>query len=60
MITVGRIGEQSVDDRTPLLYLKSTDTKPTDVPNASQIYEINTGNVYIFDADTQQWILQDF
>lgn len=60
MITVGRIGSQSTNDRTPLLYLKSTDTKPLDVENATQIYEFDTGNVYIFDKDTEQWILQDF
>ena len=46
MITVGRIGSQSSDDRTTMLYLKSTDTKPLDVENASSIYEIDTGIVY--------------
>ena len=60
MITVGRIGNQSSDDRTSMLYLKSTDTKPLDVENASSIYEIDTGNVYMFDEETKQWILQDF
>jgi hypothetical protein len=43
-----------------MLYLKSTDTKPLDVENASSIYEMDTGNVYMFDEETKQWILQDF
>lgn len=60
MITVGRIGNQSSDDRTSMLYLKSTDTKPLDVENASSIYEIDTGIVYMFDEETKQWIPQDF
>jgi len=60
MITVGRIGSQSSNDRTTMLYLKSTDTKPLDVENASSIYEMDTGNVYMFDEETKQWILQDF
>ena len=37
------------------LYGLSTDTKPTDVPNASRFFEINTGKLYMFDAENHQW-----
>ena len=43
---------------------KSTDTKPTHywngqaIPNASTFYEIDTGNIYMYDADTKAWIAQ--
>ena len=34
---------------------KSSDTKPTDVPNGSTFLEMDTTNVYIFDADDGEW-----
>ena len=38
----------------------STDTKPTtldnkDIANGSVFIEIDTGNVYIFDAENKEW-----
>lgn len=33
----------------------STDSKPTTVPNGSTFLEMDTGDVYIFDADNTQW-----
>lgn len=37
------------------LYGLSTDTKPTDVPNASRYYEMDTATLYIYDAENQHW-----
>ena len=43
---------------------KSTDTKPVDtyngqsIPNGSTFYEIDTGNIYMYDAETNTWIAQ--
>lgn len=38
---------------------KSTDQKPVNgVPNGSSFYEMDTGNVYMFDGDTNTWIKQ--
>ena len=40
----------------------STDTKPTetnnmeDIPNGSSYLEIDTGDVYFYNADTKMWI----
>lgn len=34
----------------------STDSKPTDVPNGSAFIEMNTGDVYLFDADGSSWV----
>lgn len=46
----------------------STDTKPTNIefvkelihkiPNASIFYEMDTGNIYMWDADGEQWLQQ--
>lgn len=33
----------------------STDTKPTDCPNGSKFYEINTGKQYLFDKENVFW-----
>lgn len=34
----------------------STDTKPTtDVPNGSSFLEMDTGNVYMWDEENEQW-----
>ena len=32
-----------------------TDVKPLDAPNGSVFIEMDTGNVYMFDADEQAW-----
>lgn len=38
---------------------KSTDTKPTKgVMNADIFYEMDTGNVFLFDADNSEWLAQ--
>lgn len=34
----------------------STDTKPTGVPNGSRFLEMDTGDVYMYDADGITWI----
>ena len=33
----------------------STDTKPTSAPNGSTFLEMDTSNVYIFDAENEEW-----
>ena len=37
-------------------YGLSTDTKPSEVPNGSTFLEMNTGNVYIYDAANGAWL----
>lgn len=38
---------------------KSTDDKPTvNVPNASTFYEIDTQELYAYDAETGAWLKQ--
>lgn len=38
---------------------KSSDEKPIDgVPNCSSFFEMDTGEVYIFDEDTKSWLIQ--
>jgi len=37
---------------------KSTDTKPTDCPNSSVFYEMDTQKVFMFDKATSTWIEQ--
>ncbi len=45
--------------QTNAYYGKSSDTKPTaDVPNASFFYEMDTGDIYMFDEDSHLWIKQ--
>lgn len=33
----------------------STDDKPTDVTNGSTLLEIDTGTMFLFDADSSEW-----
>ena len=41
------------------LYGSSTDTKPTEgLCNGSSFLEIDTGNVYFWDEDASDWVLQ--
>ena len=34
----------------------STDTKPTDAPNGSVFLEMDTGDVYMYNADGSEWV----
>ena len=36
----------------------STDEKPTNVPNASAFYEMDTKTLYLFDAENGVWLQQ--
>lgn len=36
----------------------STDTKPTDVENASTFYEMDTKTVFLYDEENEQWLAQ--
>lgn len=49
------ITNKTNEGMTAELYGISTDTKPTDVPNASTFLEIDTSDLYMFDAENQQW-----
>lgn len=40
------------------LYGLSADTKPVNAPNASIFYEIDTGNLFMYDAENKTWIEQ--
>lgn len=40
------------------MYGLSTDTKPTDVGNASTFYEMDTQNLFMFDAQNSEWLEQ--
>lgn len=45
--------------RVHTVYGKSTDIKPTEgIFNADRFYEMDTGNVFMFDEETAAWILQ--
>ena len=51
-----------------IFYGLSTDTKPThiervignqySIPNGAAFYEINTGDIYMYDAENSTWIKQ--
>ena len=40
------------------MYGLSTDTKPTDVGNASSFYEMDTKKLFMFDAQNGVWLEQ--
>lgn len=40
------------------MYGLSTDTKPTNVTNASTFYEMDTQKVYLFDETNKVWLEQ--
>ena len=46
-----------VSNKSPFLDYRglSTDTKPTDAPNGSTFFEIDTGNAYMFNAAIGTW-----
>ena len=51
--TAGRADETMHSQRLRGL---STDTKPTnDIPNGSSFLEMDTGNVYMWDEENEQW-----
>lgn len=39
-------------------YGKSTEEKPTDVPDNTMFYEKDTKKVYLFDLETKTWLEQ--
>lgn len=63
MITICKT-TSSMSDGAPIMELrgKSTDTKPIDtlcgykVGNGSTFFEIDTGEVFVFDVDGKAWI----
>jgi hypothetical protein len=57
MITIK--SENHVYGMTPSeLYGLSTDTKPTDVNNASVFYEMDTKKMFLFDEQNNVWLEQ--
>lgn len=46
------------DGMTNEYYGKSTDKKPESPPNASTFYELDTTELYMYDADSKQWLKQ--
>ena len=38
------------------IFGKSTDTKPLTAQNGSFFIEINTGKIYVFDAEAKTWL----
>ena len=49
------------ESRTSDFRGKSTDTKPIsdDIPNMSTYLEVDTGDIYFWDKDTNVWLLLD-
>lgn len=54
MLTLNKFGA-AINQPTHELYCLSTDTKPTDVPNGSVLYEIDSGVIYVFDEENKEW-----
>ena len=51
------ITEVKKDGVPTVYYGLSTDTKPTDgVDNAARFIEMDTGKVYLFDAEGVEWL----
>lgn len=48
----------SAYDAPKAVFCLSTDTKPDTVPNGSSCVEIDTGKVYLFDAENEHWYEQ--
>lgn len=46
------------DGITNEYYGISTDQKPKSPPNASTFYEIDTGELYMYDAESKKWVKQ--
>lgn len=58
MITIIRKESDIKNGNKPVLQItgKSTDEKPTDVNNGSQFIEIDTGKLYFYDKEAEQWL----
>lgn len=58
MITLGRAAYQN-EERAPKFQGLSTDEKPVDyINNGAYFEEIDTGKIYRFDAENQEWHVQ--
>ena len=59
MISIYKISVYNENNSKEFIYdirCKSTDTKPTDdIPNGSSLIEIDTGDVYFYDAESKTW-----
>ena len=64
MISIFKIGKENVTESNTTISVElrglSTDTKPTEinerkVANGSVFIEIDTGDLYFFDFDNQEW-----
>ena len=55
MITIISTNQEA---RPKEIYGLSTDTKPTNVPNASIFYEMDTRDLYLFDRENLRWLAQ--
>ena len=60
MITINKIEKQGKETMLVELSGLSTDTKPTEmggkaVDNGSTFIEINTGKIYLYDLEHEQW-----
>lgn len=56
MISLTKVGNIA-NTPTNEYMLKSTDTKPTMyVPNGSTAFEMDTGKLFVFDAETNTWL----
>ena len=45
-------------DRKVEVYCLSTDVKPTNVPNSTMCYEMDTKKAFMFDATSASWMEQ--
>lgn len=54
MVTNASDGEVTMNAAWDLRGM-STDTKPTDVPNGSTFFEVNTAKVFAFDGHGKTW-----
>lgn len=54
MVTPANDGELTVNTALDLRGL-STDPKPTNVPNGSTVWEMDTGKIFAFDKENNLW-----
>lgn len=48
-----------ITKRKDMIYCLSTDTKPIEgVENATTLYEMDTGKVFLFDEENKVWLEQ--
>ena len=55
MITIIKTDENVKDGNILEITGLSTDDKPTDVSNGSKFIEMDTGKIYMYDAENEQW-----